>query len=205
MDSLTPHVGPGLTVGLAAAGAGVFACLSHCTFSDVALGIARRRRPLLTDQDARSGTFPGPSLQLPAEPTGNGWLWFGCVLWELREMPLTFRALQEVCGTNPGLLNTRLPELRELRLVGHEPGGYRLTDHRRALSAAIHPLQAWADDWARDWVGGIVHYDGTLTSAQVCSAVPSRCRHEALRSPPRSIDVGADKGFELARLRGVRP
>jgi len=30
------------------------------------------------------------------------------ILWELRGEPLTFRALQAACGSNPGLLNTRL-------------------------------------------------------------------------------------------------
>ena len=129
---------------------------------------------MLTWQDTRSGTCSRPSQRLPRGATGNGWRarsdgTQSDASLEALDLP----CLQEVCETNPGLLNTRLKELRELRLVGHEPGGYRLTDHGRALSAAIHPLQAWADDWARDWVGGIVHDDGMLTSAQACSAVPS--------------------------------
>ncbi len=36
------------------------------------------------------------------------------VLWELRNGALTFRALQEACETNPGSLNARLKDLREL-------------------------------------------------------------------------------------------
>jgi DNA-binding HxlR family transcriptional regulator len=70
------------------------------------------------------------------------------VLWELRGDPLTFRALQTACDTNPGSLNTRLRELRDLRIVDHDAGGYRLTEHGRALMAALQPLQAWADSWA---------------------------------------------------------
>jgi len=70
------------------------------------------------------------------------------VLWELRGDPLTFRALQTACGTNPGSLNTRLKELRHLDIVNHDAGGYRLTEQGRALMAALEPLQAWADDWA---------------------------------------------------------
>ena len=69
------------------------------------------------------------------------------VLWELRGDPLTFRALQDACETNPGTLNTRLKELRDLGLVDHE-GGYRLTGHGRDLVTALDPLRSWADNWA---------------------------------------------------------
>ena len=71
------------------------------------------------------------------------------ILWELRGDPLTFRALQAASESNPGSLNTRLAELRELGIVDHADGGYRLTEHGRSLVDALAPLQAWADDWAR--------------------------------------------------------
>ncbi|ATA53319.1 transcriptional regulator [Variovorax boronicumulans] len=71
------------------------------------------------------------------------------VLWELREGSLTFRALQDACETNTRLLNTRLTELREVDLVEHAEGGYRLTDEGRRLSKALKPLSAWADQWGR--------------------------------------------------------
>jgi DNA-binding HxlR family transcriptional regulator len=71
------------------------------------------------------------------------------VLWELRAGPLTFRALQAACDLNPGSLNTRVKELRTLRIVDHSAGGYRLTDQGLSLMAALKPLQAWADDWAQ--------------------------------------------------------
>jgi len=70
------------------------------------------------------------------------------VLWELRSEPLTFRALQDACDTNPGSLNSRLKELRDLGIVDHNTGGYRLTNHGRALMTALEPLQDWADHWA---------------------------------------------------------
>ena len=66
------------------------------------------------------------------------------ILWELRGEPLTFRALQDACDTNPALLNTRLKELREVGLIDHEEGGYRLTAHGRRLHAALKPLSEWA-------------------------------------------------------------
>lgn len=71
------------------------------------------------------------------------------VLWELRGGPLTFRALQAVSDMNPGSLNTRLKELRALDVVGHSSGGYHLTNHGLSLMGALKPLQAWADDRAR--------------------------------------------------------
>ena len=70
------------------------------------------------------------------------------ILWELRGDPLTFRALQAAADINPGSLNTRLKELRGLRIVDHFDGGYRLTGHGVSLMAALQPLQAWAEDWA---------------------------------------------------------
>jgi DNA-binding HxlR family transcriptional regulator len=72
------------------------------------------------------------------------------LLWELREQPLTFRALQDAAETNPALLNTRLKELREAELVEHDGSGYRLTAEGVQLLAAMGPLARWAEQWGRD-------------------------------------------------------
>jgi DNA-binding HxlR family transcriptional regulator len=77
------------------------------------------------------------------------------ILWELRGEPLTFRALQEACDSNPSLLNTRLKELREVGLVAHEEGGYRLTRQGRSLSAALEPLNEWAKQWDPETRDGV--------------------------------------------------
>ena len=69
------------------------------------------------------------------------------VLWELRGDPLTFRALQEACDSNPGSLNSRLKELRELGVIDHV-GGYRLTESGRSLLAILNRLQDWSNQWA---------------------------------------------------------
>jgi DNA-binding HxlR family transcriptional regulator len=69
------------------------------------------------------------------------------LLWELRGEPLTFRALQDAANSNPALLNTRLKELREARLVDHGEGGYQLTPDGRALLEAMRPLSEWAERW----------------------------------------------------------
>jgi DNA-binding HxlR family transcriptional regulator len=70
------------------------------------------------------------------------------ILWELRMSPLTFRALQDACDTNPGSLNTRLKELRELDIVDHDDGGYRLSESGQDLLKTLESLQAWSDRWA---------------------------------------------------------
>lgn len=70
------------------------------------------------------------------------------ILWELRDGSLTFRALQEKCETNSSLLNTRLKELRESRLVEHDEGGYRLSAAGVKLIRALQPLTRWAEEWA---------------------------------------------------------
>ena len=72
------------------------------------------------------------------------------ILWELRAAPLTFRALQDACQTNPSVLNKRLGELRDVCLIDHAEGGYRLTPQGRTLNAALRPLSAWAAQWADD-------------------------------------------------------
>jgi DNA-binding HxlR family transcriptional regulator len=77
--------------------------------------------------------------------------WALRVLWELRDgVPLTFRELQARCGgISSSVLNDRLRELRDARIVAVErTGGYRLTDEGRDLLEALAPLDAWAKDWA---------------------------------------------------------
>ena len=72
------------------------------------------------------------------------------ILWELRQdRRLTFRALQEAAETNPSVLNARLKELREARLIEHGENGYGLTPHGRELLATFLPLHVWADGWAQ--------------------------------------------------------
>ena len=70
------------------------------------------------------------------------------ILWELRHgEPMTFRQLLAAAETNPGLLNTRLAEMRAARLVGHEGEGYLLTAIGKELLAALRPFSEWAAKW----------------------------------------------------------
>ncbi len=75
------------------------------------------------------------------------------ILWELRDAPLTFRALQEAVQTNPSLLNTRLREMREAQWIEHDDGGYRLTITGIDLLAAMRPLYRWAQRWDKTNAG----------------------------------------------------
>jgi DNA-binding HxlR family transcriptional regulator len=79
-----------------------------------------------------------------------GQRWTLRVIWELRDGPALFRALQERCaGMSSSVLNQRLAELRSAGIVEAGEGGYRLTvEGRSLLEEAYPPLQAWADRWA---------------------------------------------------------
>jgi len=77
--------------------------------------------------------------------------WALRVLWELRQGPLTFRALRERCDEiSPTVLNARLRELREARILEHRPGsGYAVSAQGRSLLELAAPLDRWANRWAR--------------------------------------------------------
>src|SRR6185312_227248 len=54
--------------------------------------------------------------------------WTLRIAWELREEARRFRELQDAIGASPTIINTRLAELREAKLVALDPdSGYRLT------------------------------------------------------------------------------
>jgi DNA-binding HxlR family transcriptional regulator len=75
--------------------------------------------------------------------------WALRVVWELREGPLVFRALQERCeGMSSSVLNQRLGELRAAGVLDSRAGGYELTGEGLALLDAYAPLEAWAERWA---------------------------------------------------------
>ncbi|WP_422000633.1 winged helix-turn-helix transcriptional regulator [Reyranella sp.] len=80
--------------------------------------------------------------------------WTLRLVWELREGPRRFRALQDAIGASPTMINTRLAELREARLVElDEAAGYQLTALGEELLRLVLPLHAWAEKWARTTAG----------------------------------------------------
>ncbi|MDE0853310.1 MAG: helix-turn-helix domain-containing protein [Nevskia sp.] len=74
--------------------------------------------------------------------------WTLRVVWELRDGPLVFRELQSRCGISPSVLNTRLAELRQARLLQAGEDGYALTAEGRELFELFSPISRWAERWA---------------------------------------------------------
>jgi len=50
---------------------------------------------------------------------------------------------------SPTILNVRLAELREARVVELGAAGYQLTDEGRELGTILLPFHQWAERWAR--------------------------------------------------------
>jgi len=103
---------------------------------------------------------PKPGRRVRGSKTGRpimalldliGRRWALRILWELRNGPQNFRALQALAGdVSPSVLNTRLKELREAGLVENTPDeGYAVTREGAELQALLLPLHAWSERWAR--------------------------------------------------------
>jgi DNA-binding HxlR family transcriptional regulator len=77
--------------------------------------------------------------------------WTLRIMWELREGPLTSRALRTACDeASPTVVQARLTELREACLIGLVQGdGYRLTDLGGELNATFLPLHRFAERWSK--------------------------------------------------------
>ncbi len=76
--------------------------------------------------------------------------WVLRIVWELREEPKRFRELQDAIGASPTIVNGRLGELREARLVELDPDrGYRLTALGKELLHLFLPLHVWSEKWAK--------------------------------------------------------
>lgn len=109
--------------------------------------------PLSTRSPSRTkavrASRTGRPVMLLLELLGKRWAMR--VIWELREGRHSFRSLQEACdGVSPAVLNARLRELREGRLVELGDGeGYGLTPLGRELLERFLPLVGWAERWAK--------------------------------------------------------
>jgi DNA-binding HxlR family transcriptional regulator len=81
--------------------------------------------------------------------------WSLRILWELRDAPLTSRALRSACDdASPTIVQARLSELREAGLVELEQGdGYRLTPLGRELEQTFLPLHRFAERWSKQVSG----------------------------------------------------
>lgn len=75
--------------------------------------------------------------------------WVLRIIWELRNGALGFREMQAACEQmSPNTLSTRLSELKEAGIVGHDPNGnWALTPLGCQLGPALSALNNWASDW----------------------------------------------------------
>jgi len=75
--------------------------------------------------------------------------WALRILWELRDAPLTFRALQDACdGVSPSVLNSRLKSLKDALFVETTADGYGLTPLGAELQEKFGGLSQWSEKWA---------------------------------------------------------
>lgn len=103
-------------------------------------------------------TTPLPNKQVRGSRSGVaimavfdllGRKWNMRILWELNQTPLSFRALQEKCdGMSPSVLNSRIKQLQQAKLLFSSEQGYRLTDLGQDLMLKLDPLRDWSKEWA---------------------------------------------------------
>lgn len=81
--------------------------------------------------------------------------WTLRIIWELRDGPLTSRALRTACDdASPTVLQTRLDDLRDAGLVELIPeSGYRLTILGLELFKEFLPLLRFAERWSKRAAG----------------------------------------------------
>ena len=77
--------------------------------------------------------------------------WNMRIMWELNSEQLSFRALQERCdGMSPSVLNTRIKQLTQAKLVLTTSNGYKLTELGLSLMNTLNPLRDWAAQWEEE-------------------------------------------------------
>lgn len=102
---------------------------------------------------------PRPGAEVRGSSTGRplmaaldlfGRRWTLRIVWELRQGPAGFRALQQRCdGMSSSVLRQRLTELLDVHLVEQRPDAtYALTDLGQEVYRALRPLAKWSEGWA---------------------------------------------------------
>ena len=94
------------------------------------------------------GSKTGRPIMVLLDLLGRRWVLR--IVWELREEPRRFRELQDAIGASPTIVNSRLAELREAKLVELDAeAGYRLTVLGGELLRLFLPLHVWSEKWAK--------------------------------------------------------
>ncbi len=102
----------------------------------------------VTRKTAVRGSRTGRPIMALLDLLGRRWTLR--IVWELRDGPLTSRALRTACDdASPTVMQARLSELREAGLVELLAGdGYRLTALGRELMESFLPLHHFAERWS---------------------------------------------------------
>ncbi|KRQ98920.1 transcriptional regulator [Bradyrhizobium jicamae] len=106
-----------------------------------------------TRQSAVRGSRTGRPIMALLDLLGRRWTLR--IAWELRDGPLTSRALRTACDdASPTVMQARLSELREAGFVELLSGdGYHLTPLGRELMESFLPLHHFAERWSRRLAG----------------------------------------------------
>lgn len=107
----------------------------------------------LTKRKTVRGSKTGRPIMVLLDLIGRRWTLR--IIWELRDGPLTSRALRERCDDiSPTVLQARMGELRHAGFVTLDtPGGYRLTDLGDELREHTGGLYTFAERWSKTMKG----------------------------------------------------
>ena len=107
----------------------------------------------VTKKTAVRGSRTGRPVMALLDLLGRRWTLRS--IWELRDGPLTSRALRTACDeASPTVVQTRLTELREAGLIELVAGdGYRLTELANELNETFLPLHRFAERWSKQTAG----------------------------------------------------
>ncbi len=80
--------------------------------------------------------------------------WAMGIVWNLYRGPSTFRSLQSACEKksgkiSPSILNSRIKDLEEARLLVRTLDGYELSPRGKELFVLLAPLDPWSRKWSR--------------------------------------------------------
>lgn len=93
------------------------------------------------------GSQSGAPLMAAFDLLGRRWA-MG-IIWHLSRGPATFRGLQKYCETiSPSMLNSRIKDLREAKLITRTTDGYTLTEMGEELFQLLKPFGDWSVKWA---------------------------------------------------------
>ena len=104
--------------------------------------------PTPTPAQPVRGSATGRPIMAALDLLGRRWVLR--ILWELRDGPLGFRALQKACdGMSSSVLASRLADLTSTGIViTDDSGDYALSEAGQDLRRAMRPLLDWSRDWA---------------------------------------------------------